>query len=784
MPSHRLRSGRFRWLLPVFSLLLVASPPSSAQTPSDATLLLNQKRMEIGQLIARVSEATGRPILYDDQVRGLVSLVSKRPVTPDEAWELLDAALHLIGFALVPSTAGQWRIARVAEAVGESPFARRVREGSERYVTALIPLEAAPLASVMNVLQPLAGATVTLIALESSHSLIASGPERAIARLTTIADELDRIEERGRLRQRVLRYRDVADVEGMIEMQFEAGRFSERELELWSDKRTNSLLFRGSPDAVERLIAFLEDIDVPSAGGGEIRVLRVLNRDAAEIAEILGVQSPTGGSSARSKEASDPRRPRDGGDGADDEAQRPPEQRSPTGGPTGGGAGPSAAPDEAVVPRTPSFASGVGVDLRTLLPGEDYSIAVDAPTRSLVVRASERGHRVIRELVEKLDERPQLIAVDVTVSEVRTPTSLALALSYSVPLLPGDSVDELVGRLISLPAGGGFRTTPIAEGALFGRVSRDAGLDFEVPGEGGVLIPIEDTAEIDASKITIRTEVLIQPSLVVVAGEEHEIFVGSNVPIPTSDAGFVETAGAGSGVQRFGVTVNFERQDVGIRLAIDARAGKEGPIELDLETELTSLAPSIAGPVEEVGPTLIKQVLTAKARLEDGETAIVGVDQERRDNLAEGGAPWLKDIPFLGWLFKARGEQTQDIRLVIAARARRLSTPAELVADTIRRRLAFDRALARERNLPDPGDAPFGVRVTTRSLEADAQAIATDLEGKGHRTRIHRWLGQDRQPLFDVYVLGLDSMADAGELAQRLGDDGWDADLVVFSSRS
>src|SRR5690606_41822587 len=112
------------------------------------------------------------------------------------------------------------------------------------------------------------------------------------------------------------------------------------------------------------------------------------------------------------------------------EAQRPPEQRSSTGGPTGGGAGPSAAPDEAVVPRTPSFASGVGVDLRTLLPGEDYSIAVDAPTRSLVVRASERGHRAIRELVEKLDERPQLLAVDVTVSEVRTPTSLALALSY------------------------------------------------------------------------------------------------------------------------------------------------------------------------------------------------------------------------------------------------------------------------------------------------------------------------------------------------------------------
>ena len=66
MPSHRLRSGRFRRLLTVLAFLLAASPRSSAQTPSDATILLNQKRMEIGQLISRVSQETGRTILFDE----------------------------------------------------------------------------------------------------------------------------------------------------------------------------------------------------------------------------------------------------------------------------------------------------------------------------------------------------------------------------------------------------------------------------------------------------------------------------------------------------------------------------------------------------------------------------------------------------------------------------------------------------------------------------------------------------------------------------------------------
>jgi general secretion pathway protein D len=762
-------------------LVCVTSAVVRAQAPSDARILLNQKRMEIGQLVALVSKETGRTILFDEQVRGLVSLVAKRPVTEDESWEILDSALHMLGFALVPSTAGQWRIDRIAEAIGESPYATRVRPGSDRYVTALIPLEFASLQSVMNVIQPFAGSSVALVALEQSHSLIASGPESTIARLTAIADELDRVEERA-LRQRVLRYRSVADVEQMIQAQFDAGRFADRELELWSDERTNSLIFRGSDDAVERLIGFLEQIDQPTEGEGEIRILRVLNRDAADVAQILGGQVPsgTGSSSKRAGKSGDskPTVPRQSTDSSSKT-----DGKTGTTGQTANGA--NAAPGDDVAPPAPSFGgAATALDLKTLLDGEDYSIVVDPPTRSLVVRASARGHRVIRELVEELDARPQLIAVDITVSQLLTPSSWALALSYQIPF--GNSLDDLVGIVSSQPvAGGTTRTAPIAPGALFGRVARDAGLDFQVPDQSGNLIPIQDTAVIDAAMGRAVNEVLLQPSLVIVAGEEHEIFVGENVPIPTSNIGSLGSPNpTNSSAALLGVTVNFNRQDVGIRVNLEAQAGQEGPIVLKFDTEISAIGASAVGPVETVGPTLLKQTLSAKARLDDGETAIVGVHRERLESVIEQGAPWLSDIPFLGWLFKGRREQIpMDTRLVIAARVRRISTPAELVADTIRRRIAFDRQRTREQHLPDSGGAPYGVRVTTRSREDDAEAIARDLERKGHRTRIQRWIGVDRRELFDVYVMGFDSMSDAGDLAYHLAEDGWDADLVVFSSR-
>lgn len=764
------------------ALGLLAAPAARTAAPAHARLTLNQKRMEIRQLIELVSKETGRTILFDDQVRGVVSLVAKRPVTADEAWEILGSALQMLGYSLLPSTVDQWRIARVAEAVGESPFVSTARRESDLFVTALIPLESANLQSVMNVLQPLGGSSVTMVALEQTNSLIASGPERAIARLAALADELDRVEERA-LRQRVLRYRNVVDVEAMIAAQFASGAFADRELELWSDERTNSVVFRGTDDAVARLIAFLERIDEPLEGEGEIRILRVLNRDAADIARILGGQVPASGrDSSKTKDGDDRRDEGDAPDAPDDDSREDADRE--------GLEDVNAAPDDGALVEVqgqgdPSAGAGGALDLATLLGGEDYSIAVDPPTRSLVVRASERGHAVIRELVEELDARPQLIAVDVTVSEIRTPTTWAMALSWHLPLLPGDSLDELVGRIISLPAGGGFGSAPIDDGALFGRVSRDAGIDFDVPGEGGVQIPLEDTVVIDAADRKIRVDVLIQPSLVIVAGEEHEIFVGANIPVPVSSGNPLEsTTTTVGGANVPSISVTFNREDIGVRLTLEAQAGKEGPIQLDLDAELSDIAPSLAGDVTKVGPTLVKQVLSAKARLEDGETAIIGLDQENREVTGQGGTPWLADIPFFGWLFKARGERSLDSRLVIAARARRISTPAELVADTIRRRLVFERQRLREADLPSADGSPYGVRVTTRAVEGDATAIAQDLESKGHSVEVHRWESADHRALWDVYVMGLDSLAAAGELAQRLADDGWDADFVVFSPRS
>lgn len=689
------------------------------------SFLLNYKQVPIRKLIERVAKETGRSILFDEQVRGNVSVVTKRPVTEDEAWSILGSTLSMLGFSILPSTVDNWRIAKQAQAVGEAPFVSEVGTESASFVTALIPIENADLQAVLDVLAPLSGARVTLVAFESTHSLIASGPEQEIARLTTIADELDRVDE-FRLRVRVLRYRSVDEIEPLVEARLESDGISGRRLQVWSDRRTNSVIFRGIAAEVSRLARFIDRLDQPPEDSGRVRVLRVLNRDPEEIGELIrALGQPTASAIA-------------------------------------------------------AVTGGVGA---SELSGRDFVIVVDKASRSLVVSADAATQIAIRDVLEMLDELPQQIAVDITISELRTPRNFALGFGFTLPFSTGSGGSDLQGVIVVSPTPGGIPDRPSNQSALFGRLARDTGVPFTIDGADGVQIPILQSAVITAGKFTAVTEVLIQPSLIITVGDRHEIFVGTNVPIPVSDGSGIGSAEGLTGVPTLTQTTRFERTDIGIRLEIEAKAGREGTIQLDLDIDISSVGPSLAGDISRVGPTYFQRNVSATVMLGDGETAIIASHHQLAEGRARSEVPWLSQIPFLGWLFTSKAEEDQDVRLVIAVRARRVSTPADLVADSIRRRLAFQRRNARDATLPSHDGLPFGVRVTTRTREDDADAIAEGLSLRGYQTVIHGWSLNDTD-YFDVYVVSLASMAEAAEVAGILSKDGWTADLIILPTRS
>src|SRR5512133_3523945 len=79
-----------------------ATPTAAARNrPSQVTL--DFKDVELTDLIQTISEMTGKTFIYDDSVKGKVTIVSPRGMSMNEAYQVFLSVLNVKGYAIVPS---------------------------------------------------------------------------------------------------------------------------------------------------------------------------------------------------------------------------------------------------------------------------------------------------------------------------------------------------------------------------------------------------------------------------------------------------------------------------------------------------------------------------------------------------------------------------------------------------------------------------------------------------------------------------------------------------------
>jgi type II secretory pathway component GspD/PulD (secretin) len=117
--------------------------------------------------------------------------------------------------------------------------------------------------------------------------------------------------------------------------------------------------------------------------------------------------------------------------------------------------------------------------------------------------------------------------------------------------------------------------------------------------------------------------------------------------------------------------------DTGIILRVTPQVSSDGYVLLQLFVK--SSVPSSA---ETDGiPNEISRQATSQVLVRDGETVVIGGVYRQRAKKVEGGVPWLKDIPVLGWLFKNQATQDTRQELLVFITPRvvwRKDAPAEL----------------------------------------------------------------------------------------------------------
>ncbi|PON10861.1 type II secretion system protein GspD, partial [Candidatus Entotheonella serta] len=80
-----------------------ASAPATSATSSTAeqNILLNFKDVDLRQIIDLMSDLTNQNFLVDEKVRGKVTIISPRPVSSAEAYNIFLSILEVQGFTVV-----------------------------------------------------------------------------------------------------------------------------------------------------------------------------------------------------------------------------------------------------------------------------------------------------------------------------------------------------------------------------------------------------------------------------------------------------------------------------------------------------------------------------------------------------------------------------------------------------------------------------------------------------------------------------------------------------------
>jgi general secretion pathway protein D len=161
---------------PLVSLVLVAvligCPPGPAPaTPAEP---LHFENAEVSTVVKHVGKFTGITFLFDpEQVKGRITLLSPRSVSPEEAVEILKSALGVHGYRLVSSAGGML----IVPAERLAPEAVTVR---------LVTLEYASAGEVAYTLRWVAPAGVRIVPYYPTNSLVISGPPAAVETLIDI----------------------------------------------------------------------------------------------------------------------------------------------------------------------------------------------------------------------------------------------------------------------------------------------------------------------------------------------------------------------------------------------------------------------------------------------------------------------------------------------------------------------------------------------------------------------------------------------------------------------
>jgi general secretion pathway protein D len=283
----------------------------------------------------------------------------------------------------------------------------------------------------------------------------------------------------------------------------------------------------------------------------------------------------------------------------------------------------------------PAAAStGTGAAASTARASSSGRVVVNNATNTLIFKGSSADeYQQIQALLRELDRPAKSALIEVVVAELKRGSAQSLGVQWSY------NRDGVATRSQQFGSAGG------------------TGFNFSVTNN-----PLQVLSAVNALASSDQARVLSNPKIIARNGEAATIQVGSEVPVITSQ----QSTGSSGGfftpsTPNLIQTVQYRSTGVILRVRPVINSGNR--LDLEIQQEVSTPGPTSTGVT--ASPTINTRRVETKLSIRDGSTVLIGGLIERTTIAGNTGVPLLKDIPFIGSLFKSETSSIVETELIV-----------------------------------------------------------------------------------------------------------------------
>ncbi|MCJ7684488.1 MAG: type II secretion system secretin GspD, partial [Desulfobacteraceae bacterium] len=257
----------------------------------------------------------------------------------------------------------------------------------------------------------------------------------------------------------------------------------------------------------------------------------------------------------------------------------------------------------------------------------EIKITPDLIRNALIIEAIPSDHRIIEDILRRIDILPRQVLIEATIAEVTHDASTTLGMDWAF------------GKGAAGQGTGSFLAT-------IGK----AGLKYSIG------VTDKWYAELNALAAKGLVNVISSPHVLASDNKEAKIDVSREIPV---SSGYTDVS-SGATIS----TTSIEYRDTGVILAVTPHINDRGLVTMDISQEVSDLDKDVN--IASVNyPSFFKRTVKTTLTVKHGQTIVIGGLIKDRESKNISGVPCLIDVPVVRYLFGQEEKRTEKVELIV-----------------------------------------------------------------------------------------------------------------------